>query len=138
LSVFRGNPQYITQSHSGPGWDFNYSGECLNDNNGEVFPYGFYILCEAAPLPMEKSNDYTGKEIYLENSYEDETGEPYFGINVWEEHDLSKLTLKFIEKIDNKYLIEIRAIAAETIFGKPAKLHLLGWAIEEADHAYPA
>lgn len=137
FSVDEGSFRYITDSISGAGWDFNFSGECLNDTEDELFPFGFRLLCEAAPLPFEKSSDYTGKEIYLEKSYDEESGEPYFGINVWEEHELSKLTLKILKKDGKKYLIEITAMAAETILGEPSKVHLLGWAMEEADHAYP-
>ena len=31
--------RYITQSWAGPGWDFSFSGPCINDQPGEaVFP----------------------------------------------------------------------------------------------------
>jgi hypothetical protein len=39
----------ITQSWSGPGWDFSFSGRCLNDSDG-IFRLGARLLTEAAPL----------------------------------------------------------------------------------------
>lgn len=130
--------RYVPTSGSGPGWDFSFSGPCLNDNPEEsVFPFGFRLSTEAAPLPLEKTEDYTGKELVLALPYDEESGEPYFGLNVCEEHAVSDLRLRFLERSDGRYRIELTAVAAETVFGRPEALELSAWADELPDHAYP-
>lgn len=129
--------RYISDSWSGRGWDFSFAGPCVNDDPEEVFPYGAQLLAEAAPIPMENADDLTGVEIHLQLPYDDESGEPFFGLNVLEEHELSDLTLKFLSRERNMYLISISATAAETITGKPEPVTLNAWAIRQPDHAYP-
>lgn len=131
--------RYITQSWSGPGWDFTFSGPCLSDDPEEpVFPFGFRLSTEAAPLPLEKAADYTGKELLLPLPYDDESGEPFFGLNVCEEHAVSNLWLRFAERDGSRYRIEITATAAETVLGEREGLEISAWAEELVDHAYPA
>jgi hypothetical protein len=71
--------RYITQSWSGPGWDFNFSGPCVSGPDVSVFCYGARLLTEAAPLPLGKAADYTGVELDLPGSFDEESGEPFFG-----------------------------------------------------------
>jgi hypothetical protein len=128
----------ITQSWSGPGWDFSFSGPCINDNIEEpLFPYGVGLSTEASPLPLQKAEDYTGVELVLNLPYDDETGEPYFGLNVWELHNVPNMRLSFVERKGNLYRIEIIATVPETIFGHPERLEMSAWTEERADHAYP-
>jgi hypothetical protein len=127
----------ITQSWSGPGWDFSFSGPCLNDPEG-IFPLGARLLTEAAPLPFEKAQDYAGVDLQLPMSYDDETGEPFFGLNVGEEHEVSRLRLRFCERAGSRYRIEIAATISETVLGHPERLELSAWAVELPDHAYPS
>ncbi|MHC4406442.1 MAG: hypothetical protein ACYTG0_42995 [Planctomycetota bacterium] len=94
-------------------------------------------MAEAAPIPLENSDDLTGAEIHFKLPYDDGSGEPFFGLNVWEEHSLSDLTLKFVSREQDKYLISITATAADTITGKPEPVTLIAWATRQADHAYP-
>jgi hypothetical protein len=129
--------RYITESDSGPGWDFDFSGPCINDDpENPTFLYGARLYTEAAPIPLEKAEDYTGSELYLPEPYDDATGEPFFGLKVWEEHDLSDLRLRFAEKKGPTYRIEITASVAETVFGHPERLRLSAWTEERPDHSY--
>lgn len=131
--------RYITQSWSGPGWDFNFSGRCINDNPEEsIFPYGARVLTEAAPMPLVKTEEYTGVELELPLSYDEESGEPLFGLNVMEEHSLSHVHLRFVERDGNRYRINMPATVAKTVLGHPVRLELDAWTEELSDHAYPA
>ena len=127
----------ITQSWSGPGWDFSFSGPCLNDPEG-IFPLGARLLTEAAPLPIVKADDYTGIDLEIPMPYDDETGEPYFGLNVGEEYEVSGLHLRFCERAGSSYRIEVTATVSEAVLGRPERLELSAWAEELPDHAYPS
>ena len=129
--------RYITQSWSGPGWDFNFSGPCLSDDpEAAVFPYGFELFAEAAPLPLDKASDYTGTELLLPLPYDEPSGEPLFGLNVSEEHAVWDVRLRFAERAGSRYRIEITAAVAETVLGHPERLELSAWAEELPDHSY--
>lgn len=134
-AIFR----YITDSSSGPGWDFSFFGPCLNPAFEFQFDYGVRLLAEAAPLPLENADDLTGKELYVELPYYEATEEPYFGLTdfLHGEHDVSELTLRFLERRADQYLIQITATVAETLTGKPEPLELLAWATQQPNHAYP-
>lgn len=128
----------ITASWSGPGWDFSFSGPCLNDGPDENhFPYGARLLAEAAPLPLPDRDDLTGVELVLPLSFDEKSGEAYFGINVHEEHEVSDVRLRFAERDGPRYRIEFTGVVAETVFGRPEALTLNGWAEHLPDHAYP-
>jgi hypothetical protein len=129
--------RYITQSWSGPGWDFNFSGPCVSGPDVSVFCYGARLLTEAAPLPLGKAADYTGVELDLPGSFDEESGEPFFGLNVTEEHEVSDVRLRFAERAGSRYRIEIVATVAKSVLGQPEKLELSAWAEELPDHAYP-
>jgi hypothetical protein len=125
--------RYITQSSSGPGWDFDFRGRCLNDNTEDpLFPLGARLLTEAAPMPLAKA-----KDLVLPLPYDEESGEPLFGLNVMEEHPLSDVNLRFAEKEGKRYRIEMTGTVAETVVGHPVVLELSAWAEELPDHAYP-
>lgn len=131
--------RYITDSDTGPGWDFKFSGPCITDDaDAPKYPYGIRVLCEAAHLPLEPMDDLTGAMVELNSPYDEDSGEPYFDVNVMEAHDVPRLRLHFVEGRSDRYLIEINATVAETITGKQESLSMLAWARREADHVYPA
>jgi hypothetical protein len=130
--------RYITHSCSGSGWDFNFTGRCLADNDEDPkYPYGIRLSTEAGSLPLEPRDDLTGAYVELNSPYDEESGEPYFDLNVMESHDIPKLRLDFAERRGNEYLIKIMATVAETVTGRLEPLSLLAWTRREADHAYP-
>lgn len=130
--------RYITDSVSGPGWDFDFSGPCVSDTDDDPeYPYGIRLMTEAGPLPFDPKEDLTGTSIALDSPYDEVSGEPYFDLNVLEAHDVPKLRLNFVERRDDKYLIKIDATVDVTVTGKLESLTLLAWATRESDHAYP-
>ncbi|MFO0956439.1 MAG: hypothetical protein U0800_03105 [Isosphaeraceae bacterium] len=130
----------ITQSWSGPGWDFNFSGRCLNDNPEEpIFLHGAVNLyAEAAPLPLTKADDYTGVELELAGDYDEPTGEPYFAIDAGESYETSDVRMRFVERDGSRYLVEMHGLVPGSLFGHPDSFELRAWAQEQPDHAYPA
>ena len=60
-----GSFRRITACWSGPGWDINFSGACINDDPEEpTFPDSrIGVFCDAAPLPFAKAADYTGVKV---------------------------------------------------------------------------
>lgn len=139
FSIEAASFRYITQSWSGPGWDFNFRGRCVNDAPDKpLFPFGARLFTEAAPMQLAKTADYTGVEVHLPLPYDEDSGEPLFGLNVMEEHPLSDVRLRFAEKNGSHYRIELTGILAKTVLGHPVTLELSAWAEELPDHAYPA
>lgn len=138
FAIETANFRYITQSWSGPGWDFNFSGSCTNDKSEErEFPYSVGLYTETAPLPLTKAANYTGIELLLPMPYDEASGEPLFGLYFWEDNAVSDVRLLFAERDGNRYRIELTATVAETAFGHPERLELSAWAEELPDHAYP-
>ena len=129
--------RYITDSWSGPGWDFLFQASCANDTCAEMFPYDATLRTEASPLPLNRLEDFTGVEISVPAPYDEESGEPFFGLMIGEEHEVSNLKLRFVERDGNRYLIEIKADAASSVLGHISKLEVLAWADQLPDHAYP-
>lgn len=138
--VHKGSFRYITQSWSGPGWDFLIAGNCANDDPEEsVFPYGAKLFAEAAPIRELLSNeDLCGQSVHLPLPYDDESGEPLFDLNVGEAHDLSDVRLTFVERKDNSYRLEMTGRISDTVLGQPSTLRLNAWIERLPDHAYPA
>ncbi|MDG3008180.1 hypothetical protein [Paludisphaera mucosa] len=132
--------RYISQSWSGPGWDFNIRGRCLNDDPIEpMYPHGgIGVYTEAAPLPFEKAVDYTGVELDLPGGCDEATGEPYFAIDVGESYEVSDVRLRFAGRDGDRYLIEMSGTAPSSLLGRPERLDLRAWVQERPDHAYPA
>jgi|GEM_PF-3387117 len=131
--------RYITQSRTGPGWDFNFSGACLNDDPEDpTFLYDrIGVFTEAAPLPLAKADDYTGVELDLPGSCDESSGEPYFGISNGENDEVSDVRLRFTKRDGGRYLIEMTGIASPAILGHPQPFELSAWTEEQPDHAYP-
>jgi hypothetical protein len=133
-----GSFRRITACWSGPGWDFNFSGACVNDDSEEATFIGrrIGVYCEAAPLPFVKAADYTGIEVDLPGSYEEVSGEPYFAIDVGESHEVSDARLRFVAREGSRYLIELSGTVSASLFGHPKRFELLAWADELPDHSY--
>jgi hypothetical protein len=133
-----GSFRCITQCWSGPGWDFNFSGDCVNDDPEELaLPLGrIGVYCDAAKLPFAKAADYTGVEVDLPGYYDEATGEPYFAIDVGESYEVSDAKLRFAEREGGRYLIELSGTASASVLGHPERFELSAWADELPDHAY--
>lgn len=109
-------------------WDFDFKGRCLDsDSEVSLFPYGFRLYTEEAPIALEISEPFQRTEILLREPIDEASGEPLFGFKVMEEHDVYDLRLQFLEKNENGYLIEITATVSETVLGRPTPLRLRAW-----------
>src|SRR5262249_13010090 len=113
-----GSFRRITECWSGPGWDFNFSAACVNYDPEElIFPEGrIGVYCEAAKLPLAKAADYTGIELDLPGSYDVESGEPNFAVEVGESYDISDVRLKFAERDGLRYRIELSGTVSRSVF----------------------
>ncbi len=133
-----GSFRRITQCWSGPGWDFNFSGACINCDPDHPFyaDARIGICCEAAPLPLAKAADYTGVEMELPGNGDEATGEPYFAVDVGESFEVSDAKLRFAQRDGVRYLIELSGTVCATLFGHPERFELSAWADELPDHAY--
>jgi hypothetical protein len=133
-----GSFRRITECWSGPGWDFNFSGACVNYDPEETpFRDGrIGVYCEAAPLPFAKASDYTGVEVELPGYYDEDSGEPYFAVDVGESFEVSDAKLRFARRDSGRYLIELSGIVSVAVFGHPERFELSAWANELPDHAY--
>jgi hypothetical protein len=130
-----GSFRRITECWSGPGWDFNFSGSCLNDESfGADGRIGLY--CEAAPLPLAKASDYTGVAVDLPGDCDDATGEPFFAVDIGESYNVSDVRLRFADRDGGRYRIEISGTIPAPVFGKTVKFELSAWADELPDHSY--
>jgi hypothetical protein len=134
-----GSFRRITQCWSGPGWDFNFSGACVNDDPEDpTFMDGRIGLhCDAAPLPLAKVADYTGVELDLPGSGDEATGEPYFAVYVGESYEVSDVRLRFAEKDGGRYRIEMTGTVSASVLGRPERFELSARADELPDHANP-
>jgi hypothetical protein len=130
-----GSFRRITECWSGPGWDFNFSGKCINgdfpSDDGRIVLY-----CEAAPLPLAKAADYIGIELDLASSYDEATGEPFFAVDVGESYEVSDIRLRFAERDGNRYRIEMSGTISPSVLGRPEQFELSAWADEQPDHSY--
>lgn len=133
-----GSFRRITACWSGPGWDFNFAGQCLNDDRDDpVFPSGrIGVYCEASPLPFAKAADYSGVEVELPGYFDEASGEPYFAIDVGESYEVSDARLRFVALDGGRYLIELSGTASAAVLGHAERFKLLAWADELSDHAY--
>ena len=133
-----GSFRRITACWSGPGWDFNFSGACVNDDPEEpaFFDGRIGVYCEAAPLPFARAADYTGVEVDLPGSSDEASGEPYFAVDVGESYEVSDARLRFAVRDGSRYLIELSGMASASVLGHPERFELLAWAVELPDHSY--
>jgi hypothetical protein len=135
-----GSFRRITACWSGPGWDFNFSGVCINDDPEEpTFPNGrIGVYCDAAPLPFAKAADYSGVAIDLPGFYDEASGEPYFAVDVGESYEVSDARLRFAARDGVRYLIEMSGIVSASVLGKPEPFELSAWANELPEHSHLA
>ncbi len=131
-----GSFRRITECWSGPGWDFNFSGACLNDDPEDpTFWDGrIGVFCDAAPLPFAKATDYTGVEVDLPGFYHEASGEPYFAVYVGENCEVSDARLRFAERNGSRYRIELSGTTS--VLGHPERFELSAWADELPDHSH--
>jgi hypothetical protein len=122
LGTYQFSVDEATFQHTGNGlWNFDFKGRCLDsDSEVSLFPYGFRLYTEEAPLQLELSEPFQRTELYLPKPFDEASGEPLFGFKVMEEHDVFELRLQFLQKKSDEYLIEITATVSDSVLGRPA------------------
>lgn len=108
----------------------------LLEGDGSLFPHGAHIEAEAAPILLDNAADYTGVELNLPGTYDDESGEPYFGLRIVETHDIADVHIQFRAKDGQKYLIYFSGTVDRTALRAVTKVEALVWIEELPDHAY--
>jgi len=125
----------ITQSWAGPGWDFMISGR-LREGDASLFPHGVHIEAESAPIRLEQAADYTGVKLELAGAYDEESGEPYFGLRIVETHDIADVRIQFRARDGRRYLIHLSGTVDRTALRVPTAVEALAWVEELPDHSY--
>lgn len=132
--------RFIADAGEGePGWEFNVRTEPLEYRDEDpltaVLPR-FYA--EGDPIPLEDLDDLTGVELKLQEPFDEESGEPYFTLYLFEHGELRDLTLKFLERDDQRYRIRVTAtIPAGTVLSEDASLEIHTWLERLPNGSYP-
>jgi hypothetical protein len=71
---------------------------------------GAEFYADADPIPLENKRDLVGTELVLIPPYDQETGEIYFSLYLGEHNNVSQLTLRFTERIGERYKMTISAL----------------------------
>lgn len=115
-----------------PGWEFNVqtgktvSKLAADDDHLNGMPVRFYA--EGDPIPIPNKEDLLGVEIFLESPYDEESGEVYFTLYVFEHGELTNLSLKFVERKENLYRMLVTAkVPAGTATGEDENLTIDTW-----------
>ena len=112
------------------GWEFTVkagTAEDMPDSHllAHIEPH---FSAEGDPIPLEDSEDLTGSKIYLESPFDDESGEPYFTLYVFEHGDLTHLNFHFAERDGDKYRMIVSAkIPAGSVLKAEAQLLIDTW-----------
>ena len=69
-------------------------------------------------------------------SYDEESGEPFFAVDVGESYEVSDAHLRFVARDGGRYLIELSGTVSAAVLGRPERFELLAWADELPDHAH--
>ena len=123
--------RYITNNGDGtPGWEFEIRTAALKSLTPKSVLYRQQprFFSEGDPIPLENLKDLTGTEIYLKEPFNQESGEVYFTLYVFEHGDLTDLKLKFVKKKGSLYRIRVTATVPEgTVFSTSKRLRIDTW-----------
>lgn len=128
IATFR----HITDDGQGQkGWEFNICTQppaIEPSDEGEQFMFanGIRFYSEGDPIPLPNKQDLTGTELFLEESFDPESGEVYFTVYLGEHQDVSHVRLRFLERRAKQYRLSVTALAHD-IFEQPAKLAFECW-----------
>ncbi len=129
--------RYIVDGNGG--WEFTVkTDESPNlDDDHLLAGYSPQFSAEGDPIPLENRDDLTGSELYLESPFDNETGEVYFTLYVFEHGDLTHLKLQFTERKGDKYHMFVTAsIPAGSVLKHDAKLAIDTWIQRLPDGSY--
>jgi len=122
----------ITDDGQGqPGWEFDICTqpplvEPADETERFMFCNGVRSYAEGDPIPLPDAEDFTGVEVYIEEPSHPESGEVYFTLYVYEHEDVSHVRLRFLERRESRYRIQVSALA-HNLFKEPAELSFETW-----------
>jgi hypothetical protein len=122
------------------GWEFNVCAqppveEPADESEGYLFANGVRFYAEGDPIPLPDSDDLTGTEVFIEEPFDQESGEVYFTLYVAEHQDVSHVRLRFLERRGSDYRIRVSALA-HNIFEEPAELAFECWIARQPSGRY--
>jgi hypothetical protein len=114
-----------------PGWEFNIRTQPPlpdpgNADKEPLFLHGLRFYAEGDPIPLPDTDDLTGIEVFMEESSDPESGDPYFTLYASEHGDVSHTRLQFIQRRGSQYSLRISALA-HNIFDQPIPLEIETW-----------
>jgi hypothetical protein len=112
------------------GWNFRIVTEPDSTLKDDDILYGRKVSfrAEVDQIPIPNNEDLLGTETFLEKPYDEETGEIYFTLYVFEHGDLNNLTLKFIERNDAYYRMTVTAkVPKGTVTSQEEDLFIETW-----------
>lgn len=129
--------RYIVDDEGG--WEFEVRSEEPAGLSGDHHLAGVSprFFAEGDPIPLEPRDDLTGSEVYLESPYDEESGEVFFTLYVFEHGDLTHLKLQFPERDGDKYHMIVTArIPAGSVLSEDAQLKIDTWIRRLPDGSY--
>lgn len=100
------------------------------------FPFGAALFADREPIPLPAVADLTGVELVLKEPYNPESGEVYFTFDPGEACDVSDVRMRFLERAEARYRLEITAVVHQ-FYEEPTELRYSGW-VEVVDHVWPS
>ena len=67
------------------------------------------LEAEDEPIPLPDRDDLTGVDFRLDPSYDLDTGGVYFSFTATAWHEVSQLRIRFVEKNEGRYRVELSA-----------------------------
>jgi hypothetical protein len=138
LPVTRASLGFVTDGNNDPrsdetvpGWDFDvYAGppvECSGDESVvSLLSDGMRFYAESDPIPLENWDDLTGVKLKLAEPYDRESGEVYFTVYLGEHNDVSDLTMRFVERVGQRYRMMVSALV-HSVFEEPTRFEIDTW-----------
>lgn len=114
-----------------PGWDFDVcTGPPVDPPVDESLDFllsnGMRFYSESDPIPLANAADLTGVELRLAEPFDPVFGEVYFTVYLGEHHDVSDLTLRFVERHGARYRMQVSALV-HSVFEMPTRFEIDTW-----------
>jgi hypothetical protein len=120
--------EYYGEPRAGWGFDIRARApvEKPQGEAGHLFDLGICLYCEDEPVPLPEVDDLTGVDFRTRRNFDPESGEAYFWFNCGEDLEVSNVRIRFLERGDRRYRIELTA-TVHRLFRKRAEFRYIGW-----------
>lgn len=128
----------LDRGHGQSGWMFEVNtGAPLAEPEDEterfMFENGVRFYCECSPIPLEDVEDLTGVEVRIKEPFDSVSGEVYFTLYVVEHDDVSDVSLRFLKRDSDRYLMHLSALA-HGVLDERTPLQLETWITRLPSH----